>query len=493
MPTDPSGELVARKRTPLPKLQLCILLAIQFAEPITGLVIYPFVVQFVRDTGITGGDEAKTGFYAGLLESAFFLAESLTVFQFGRLSDIYGRRPVLLFGPLGLGLSMLGFGLSKTFWTLFVFRCAQGGFNGNIGVAKTVMMEISDSSNAADMLSFISVMWSVGATMSPFMGGVLANPAAKWPETLGKVEFLWTHPYFLPCAVAASIALASFAFAFIGLREVHYFSLSYHPSFSTRYQTLPSAVVRKQKKKRTLATETDPLLPGENSTSDATETAPPLRKLLTRPVYIALLNHGALAFCDMAYESLLPLVYATPIGMGGLGLKPYDIGLIMGTCGISNAFVQILFGGRIIRYFGPWCIFNAAFCALALAFLAYPLLSFLAERAGRVDAVVITVLVCQLSCSLVLYCAYASTMIFIMDAAPGPASAGSLNGLAQMVGTTLRSAAPSFASSLFSLSVKHNLAGGYMVYIILGCLTLMALRSSLLLPRRLRSELENHS
>lgn len=39
--------------------------------PLLALVIYPFVVQFVRDTGITGGDEAKTGFYAGLLVSAF--------------------------------------------------------------------------------------------------------------------------------------------------------------------------------------------------------------------------------------------------------------------------------------------------------------------------------------------------------------------------------------------------------------------------------------
>lgn len=87
------------------------------------------------------------------------------------------------------------------------------------------------------MYSLIPVMWSVGATMrfafplevgsqllnppcSPFMGGVLANPAAKWPDTLGKIALLREHPYFLPCAVAACIALSSFAFAFIGLREV---------------------------------------------------------------------------------------------------------------------------------------------------------------------------------------------------------------------------------------------------------------------------------
>lgn len=63
----------------------------------------------------------------------FFVAECLTVVWFGRASDRYGRVPVLLFGPLGLGMSMLGFGLSKSFWSLVVFRCMQGAFNGNIG------------------------------------------------------------------------------------------------------------------------------------------------------------------------------------------------------------------------------------------------------------------------------------------------------------------------------------------------------------------------
>lgn len=53
--------------TPLPKLQLFILLYLQLAEPITSTVIYPFVNQLVRETGITGGDERKTGYFAGLI------------------------------------------------------------------------------------------------------------------------------------------------------------------------------------------------------------------------------------------------------------------------------------------------------------------------------------------------------------------------------------------------------------------------------------------
>jgi hypothetical protein len=55
------------KPTPLPKFQIFIVYLIQLAEPITGLVIYPFINQFVRETGITHGDERRTGYYAGII------------------------------------------------------------------------------------------------------------------------------------------------------------------------------------------------------------------------------------------------------------------------------------------------------------------------------------------------------------------------------------------------------------------------------------------
>jgi hypothetical protein len=55
------------KATPLPKLQVLIIMIVMLAEPISSTVIYPFVNQFVRDTGVTDGDESKVGHYAGLL------------------------------------------------------------------------------------------------------------------------------------------------------------------------------------------------------------------------------------------------------------------------------------------------------------------------------------------------------------------------------------------------------------------------------------------
>lgn len=168
--------------------------------------------------------------------------------------------------------------------------------------------------------------------------------------------------------------------------------------------------------------------------------------------------------------------------------RPQDIGLIMGTAGLCNAFVQVFIGGRLIRRYGPRRMFTAGFCALVVQFSMYPIVGLLARRAGHVDAAAGTALALQLSCTMLVYFAYVSGQLFIMDAAPSSASLGSVNGLAQMVGTVLRSLAPSFASSLFALSVEHRIAGGNMVYFVLVAVALVAVRCTLLLPRTLRSE-----
>ena len=64
---DAPTPLISNKPTPLPKLQLFIVFLIQFSEPITGLVVYPLINQLVQETGITKGDERKTGYYAGII------------------------------------------------------------------------------------------------------------------------------------------------------------------------------------------------------------------------------------------------------------------------------------------------------------------------------------------------------------------------------------------------------------------------------------------
>ncbi|KAG9225178.1 hypothetical protein CCMSSC00406_0007411 [Pleurotus cornucopiae] len=54
-------------KTPLPYRQLFIVSLLQGSEPLTSSIIFPFVNRAVRESGITGGDETKTGYYAGAI------------------------------------------------------------------------------------------------------------------------------------------------------------------------------------------------------------------------------------------------------------------------------------------------------------------------------------------------------------------------------------------------------------------------------------------
>lgn len=61
---------------------------------------------------------------------------------------------------------------------------------------------------------------------------------------------------------------------------------------------------------------------------------------------------------------------------------------------------------------------------------------------------------------------------------------GTVNGVAQMLGSGMRSIAPTFASSLFSVSLQRGIAGGNVVYYILLAMTLVGVRCTALLPKR---------
>ncbi|KAL0565765.1 hypothetical protein V5O48_016258, partial [Marasmius crinis-equi] len=56
-----------KRQTPLPYGQLLLVLLIQSSEAITATVIYPFIAALIRSIGITRGDEAKVGYYAGII------------------------------------------------------------------------------------------------------------------------------------------------------------------------------------------------------------------------------------------------------------------------------------------------------------------------------------------------------------------------------------------------------------------------------------------
>lgn len=511
----PDGQ--SKKVTPLPKIQIFILLLVMIAEPISSTVIYPFVNQFVKDTGITHGDARKVGHYAGFLESVFFFAECTTVFQWGRISDQIGRRPVLLLGPLGLALSLFTFGISNNFWVLLIARCAQGAFNGNMGVTKTMMFEITDHTNIAQAYAWHPVMWSSGITLGPLIGGIFAMPTYRWPELARTAYFLVQHPYFLPCAITGGLALVSFSIAYLGLKETLPTKIrpQYDDPESSNLSESAKASIRSRLSSFSGSQDSDsdeesPLLHNQPlrgygaSESDENENASneiasasgaqveqelPFKDLLTQPLVIALVNHGFLSFLDQAQQALLPLMYSTSVELGGLSLRPDQIGIIMGAWGACNAVFQVTCFPKLMAKFGPKRLYIRCFTALLFTFSAFPILNTLARWHGNTHALVWITICCQMSFYTLVFMGYGCTQLFIMDAAPSRSSLGAVNSLGQMMSSVTRTIAPSFASSLFSVSLQKQWLGGYFVYFFLLFIVLIGSYVSSRLPRGMRDRL----
>lgn len=83
----------------------------------------------VKDLHATD-DEKRIPLYAGMLTSAFTLAEFCTALLWGKLSDKIGRKPVLLTGLLGTALSVMMLGFASSFPMALVARALGGLLNG---------------------------------------------------------------------------------------------------------------------------------------------------------------------------------------------------------------------------------------------------------------------------------------------------------------------------------------------------------------------------
>jgi len=93
-----------------------------------------------------------------MVTSAFAFAEFTTGMMWGRISDKFGRKPVLIMGLVGTMLSMLIFGFAKSFPVALVARAVGGALNGNVGVIQTTVAELATEKEYQGMLDCLIVL-----------------------------------------------------------------------------------------------------------------------------------------------------------------------------------------------------------------------------------------------------------------------------------------------------------------------------------------------
>jgi DHA1 family tetracycline resistance protein-like MFS transporter len=153
------------KRSPL----LVIFITV-FIDLIGFGIVIPVLPFYVEGTKFNASPST-----VGLLFASYSIMQLVFTPILGRLSDRYGRRPILLISLIGTGVGFLILGFATTLWMLFAGRIIDGISGGNISTAQAYIADITTPENRAKGMGLIGAAFGMGFIFGPAIGGVLSR------------------------------------------------------------------------------------------------------------------------------------------------------------------------------------------------------------------------------------------------------------------------------------------------------------------------------
>ncbi|KAK5117938.1 hypothetical protein LTR62_003982 [Meristemomyces frigidus] len=501
--TQPKTTRQPRDPNKFPTGQLALLALVRVAEPIALTSIFPYAWQLVLDFHV--GARTNASFFAGLLISAFALAEALTGMYWGGLSDKLGRKPVLIMGCFGTIASLLIVGFSSSFWMALFGRFLGGALNGNIGVIQTMVAELVTNPKherkskvlttsaianelAAKAYAVMPFIWSVGIIIGPAVGGFFSSPAKNFPGTVLDNQLFRSFPYLLPNLICTALMVVSIVAGWLCLEETHpgmqqpplplaadettpirthrpsvmatqgtmampAVNLTQHESFGTFNQVSEEAV------------DVEWHVMPDGSSRPASVSSTSGLKWTSRRIIMLMIALGLFTYHSMTYDHLMPIFFqdqrvpeesemvlkASGIGnqygsfAGGLGLTIQQCGVILAFNGIIALFVQGIVFPLMAGWLGIWRTFILVTLLHPLAYFIVPWLALLPEKLLYPG-----IYACLTVRNLLSIVAYPILLILVKEASPDR-SLGKINGLAASTGAACRTMASPIAGLLYGV------------------------------------------
>ncbi len=145
-----------------------VIFLIMVTEILGFSLILPFLPYFVDDLG-------ASPLTYGLILGTFSLLQFISAPIMGRLSDHYGRKPLLIFSQLSTFISFIILGFSNTIWMVFLSRIVDGMLGSNMTIATAYISDISTKKNRSKAFGFVGVAFGIGFLIGPAIGGTLAK------------------------------------------------------------------------------------------------------------------------------------------------------------------------------------------------------------------------------------------------------------------------------------------------------------------------------
>ena len=157
--------------------RLWVLMATVFVDMIGFLIVLPLLPFYAEKLG-------ASPFMVGALVSTFALAQLATSPLWGRFSDRYGRRPMILGGLAISAVAFVVFELAGSVWLLFLSRFIQGAGSGTTAVVQAYVSDSVGREERAKALGWLTAATSAGVMVGPAIGSLAASMGTVPPGFL---------------------------------------------------------------------------------------------------------------------------------------------------------------------------------------------------------------------------------------------------------------------------------------------------------------------
>ncbi|KAI0170720.1 major facilitator superfamily protein [Pestalotiopsis sp. NC0098] len=431
----------------------------------------------IASFGIERKEIAK---WAGATSAVFSLAQSITAVPWGRASDKFGRKPVIMVGLLCTMTCFLAWGVSTSLAMAITVRAIQGASNGNVGIIRTMVAEmVPERELQPRAFSIMPLVWSIGSIFGPAFGGFFAKPAEQFPSIFGDSAFLKAYPFALPNILGSVIFLISVTTGVLFLKETlasKRDSRDWGLVLGERIKaSLPG---QKPKKTRRYSFQDDeasaPLLGSDASRRANSEAAhkrappspPSYRSVFTYQSSVNLISYTFLALHSVAYDQILPVFLNYPrdehdpadfrlpfVFTGGFGMSSGSIGTIFTVYGLVCGLIQFLIFPPLCSYFGVLNCFKACAVTFPIVYLVTPFTTLIEDETTRI-AMLLAVMTVKACCVII---GFPCTTILLTNSATSLNILGTLNGFATTFSALGRASGPASAGSAFTWGVRRGI------------------------------------
>ena len=151
------------------KASLSVIFLTVFIDLMGFGILIPILPTFAsKDLGVS---DFEIGFLIAILSLVQFLFNPLL----GKISDKFGRRPIILITLLLTSVSYIIFSFAGSFLVLFLSRLLAGFGGSNIGVAQAYIADVTSEKDRAKGMGVIGAAFGLGFVFGPLIGGLLSS------------------------------------------------------------------------------------------------------------------------------------------------------------------------------------------------------------------------------------------------------------------------------------------------------------------------------